>query len=42
MDASVRRVLDRVKFVAPLPPDSKESERSVPVVFDLTAKRDLG
>jgi len=42
MDASVRRVLDRVKFVAPLPADSKESERSVPVTFDLTAKRDLG
>jgi protein TonB len=42
MDASVRRVLDRVKRVAPLPADSKESERTVPIVFDLTAKRDLG
>ena len=42
VDASVRRALDRVKFVAPLPADSKESERTVPIVFDLTAKRDLG
>jgi TonB family protein len=42
VDASVRRALERVKFIAPLPADSKESERTVPVVFDLTAKRDLG
>lgn len=42
MDASVRRTLDRVKYVAPLPPEAKESERTVPISFDLTAKRDLG
>ena len=42
MDASVRRALDRVKYVAPLPADSKDDERTVPLVFDLTAKRDNG
>lgn len=42
VDASVRRALDRVKFVAPLPAESREAERTVPLVFDLTAKRDQG
>jgi TonB family protein len=42
VDASVRRALDRVRFVAPLPADSRDSERTVPLLFDLTAKRDNG
>jgi TonB family protein len=42
MDASVQRVLDRVRRIAPLPADSHESQRVVNVNFDLTAKRALG
>jgi TonB family protein len=41
MDASVRRTLERVKYAAPLPEGSKESQRTVTIVFDLKAKRGI-
>jgi colicin import membrane protein len=42
VDESVRRVLRRVKFAAPLPDDAKESERTVDIKFNVAAKRALG
>jgi TonB family protein len=41
MDASVQRTLERVKYAAPLPEGSKESQRTVTIVFDLKAKRGI-
>ena len=42
MDASVQRTLERVKFVAPLPEGSTESQRTLPIIFDLKAKKGIG
>ncbi|HTL74640.1 MAG TPA: TonB family protein [bacterium] len=42
VDASVRRTLDRVTFVAPFPDGAKEKERTFIINFNLKAKRMLG
>jgi len=42
VDASVRRTLDRVTFVAPFPEGAKEKERTFIINFNLKAKRLLG
>ena len=42
MDASVRRTLERVKYIAPLPESSTESQRTLTIVFDLKAKKGVG
>lgn len=42
VDASVREVLQRVKFVAPLPEASSDSQRTVEINFNVKAKRGLG
>lgn len=42
LDASVRRTLDRVKWAAPLPATEKENQRTVPINFNVGAKRGLG
>jgi colicin import membrane protein len=42
MDASVWRTLQRVKFAAPLPEGTRESQRTLTIVFDLQAKRGTG
>ena len=42
VDASVRRTLDRVTFVAPFPEGAKEKERTFIINFNLKAKRMLG
>ena len=42
LDASVRRTLDRVKWAAPLPASEKENQRTVPINFNVGAKRALG
>jgi len=39
VDASVRRTLDRVDFVAPFPEGAKEKERTFIINFNLRAKR---
>lgn len=38
VDQSVQAVLDRVKYAAPLPEDSKEDQRTVEIVFDVKSK----
>ncbi len=42
LDASVRRTLDRVKWAAPLPASEKQDQRTVPINFNVGAKRGLG
>ena len=42
VDKSVQRALDRVKFVAPFPKDTKDEQRTFNITFDLKAKRILG
>ena len=42
VDASVRRTLDRVNFVAPFPDGAKEKQRTFIINFNLKAKRMLG
>jgi TolA protein len=42
VDRSVQNALDRVKYAAPLPEESKENERTVPINFNVRAKRGLG
>ncbi len=42
MDASVQRALERVKFVAPLPEGTIETQRTLTIIFDLRAKRGIG
>lgn len=42
MDASVQRTLERVKIVAPLPQGSTESQRTLTILFDLSAKKGIG
>jgi len=42
VDASVRRTLDRVTFVAPFPDGAREKERTFIINFNLKAKRMLG
>ena len=39
VDASVRTVLQRVKFIAPFPEGAKDAERTFIISFDLKAKR---
>jgi TonB family protein len=39
VDASVRRTLDQVTFIAPFPKGSTDKERTYPIKFDLKAKR---
>jgi TonB family protein len=39
VDASVKRTLDQVTFIAPFPKGSTDKERSYPIKFDLKAKR---
>jgi TonB family protein len=41
VDASVRRVLDRVRFIRPFPEGATENERSYNINFNLKAKRML-
>jgi TonB family protein len=42
VDRSVQATLDRVRFVAPLPENSKEDQRTVTINFNVKAKRLLG
>jgi TonB family protein len=42
VDATVRRTLDRVTFVAPFPDGATEKERTFIINFNLNAKRMLG
>lgn len=42
MDASVQRALERVKYAAPLPEGTTETQRTLTIIFDLRAKRGLG
>jgi TonB family protein len=42
VDASVRRTLDRVKFIAPFPEGSRDKERTYNINFNLRAKRATG
>ena len=42
LDESVRKVLDRVKWAAPLPDSAKENQRTVTINFNVGAKRALG
>lgn len=42
VDASVRRTLERVKFVAPFPAGATEDKRTFTIKFNLKAKRQLG
>jgi colicin import membrane protein len=42
MDGSIRRVLDRVRFVAPFPDGAKEAQRTFTINFNLKAKKLLG
>ena len=39
VDASVRRTLDQVTYIAPFPKGSTDKERTYPIKFDLKAKR---
>ncbi len=39
VDHSVESCLERVKYAAPLPDDAKESQRTVPITFEVKAKR---
>jgi TonB family protein len=36
VDAAVQRMLDRVKFIAPFPEDTKDTERNYPINFNAT------
>ncbi len=38
----VQRVLDRVTFIAPFPPTSKDSQRTFTIIFDLKPRKALG
>ena len=42
VDASVRRTLDNVNFIAPFPDGAKEKEKTFIINFNLKAKRMLG
>jgi colicin import membrane protein len=42
VDASVRRTLERVKFIAPFPEGSKDKQRTYVINFNLKAKRLAG
>jgi len=42
VDRSVRAVLDRVKWAAPLPESAREDERTVKIEFNVKAKRGMG
>ncbi len=42
VDHSVQATLERVKFAAPLPEDSKEQERTVTINFNVKAKQGIG
>lgn len=42
VDSSVQRTLDRVTYVAPLPPSSGDDERTVTIGFNVKAKRGIG
>ena len=42
LDASIRRTLDRVTFIAPFPEGAKEKQRTFKINFNLKAKRMLG
>lgn len=42
VDRSVQATLDRVRYAAPLPDDSKEDKRTVTINFNVKAKRLLG
>lgn len=42
MDESVQRALERVKFVAPLPAETAQPQRTLTIIFDLSAKRGIG
>jgi TonB family protein len=42
VDASVRRTLDRVKFIAPFPEGARDKERTYTINFNLRAKRATG
>lgn len=42
VDRSVQATLDRVRFVAPFPEGSKDSERSFTINFNLKAKKAIG
>lgn len=42
VDRSVRTVLDRVKWAAPLPENAREDQRTVSIEFNVRAKRGLG
>jgi colicin import membrane protein len=42
VDRSVQLVLDRVRYAAPLPDNSKESQRTIKIKFSVKAKRSLG
>ncbi|HEV2394263.1 MAG TPA: cell envelope integrity protein TolA [Verrucomicrobiae bacterium] len=42
VDHSVQAVLEKVKFAAPLPEDSKEDQRTVSITFEVNAKRGIG
>ena len=42
VDRSVRAVLDRVKWAAPLPENAREDQRTVSIEFNVRAKRGMG
>jgi colicin import membrane protein len=42
LDRSVQRVLDRVKYAAPLPDDAQEDRREVPINFNATLTPSIG
>jgi TonB family protein len=42
VDRSVRSVLDRVKWAAPLPEKERENQRTLKIKFNVSAKRGLG
>jgi TolA protein len=42
VNQSVRAVLDRVRYVPPLPEDSKDDHRDIELTFDVKAKQGLG
>ena len=42
VDASVKKTLERVSFIAPFPDGAKETERTYIINFNLKSKRMLG
>ncbi len=42
VDRSVQSVLERVKYAAPLPEDSKEEQRTVSITFNVNAQKGVG